>query len=116
MDDIAWSIPTETEVACNRCDHEQTVTIWDDIRTGDWAYLFECSACDAINDEHGNNLERGSADLFTILLLVGVGLIFWGIIAHFNGWLLIAGAWVLAIRYTIAAIHGGRITNEGHDQ
>jgi hypothetical protein len=60
VSDGLYAISTLSDVHCNYCDAVNTnVDIFDDLRTGDWAYLFECRSCERINDEHGNNLDRG---------------------------------------------------------
>jgi len=90
-------VSSPSEVHCNRCDHlNLNVDIFDDLNTGDWAYIFECSACEHINDEHGTREDRGAitpaasfwlfaAAVVGIVLFLYQPVIFWtliGVIAY----------------------------------
>ena len=109
-------VSSPSEVHCNRCDHlNLNVDIFDDLNTGDWAYIFECVACEHINDEHGTREDRGSADvIFSVVMFVGAVLLisawggnwalFWGITWTIVG-LAAASAYVLFI---IAVTHGAK--------
>ena len=122
--DGTTTISTPSDVHCNHCDHvNRNVDIFDDLRTGDWAYLFECVSCERINDEHGSNLERGSSDVvFTIVAFVAAVLLisawgrnwdlFWAVT-----WIAAAVAAVAAYVYFIAAvmINGAQPEEENHE-
>lgn len=74
-DPRTYQIPTETEVDCESCSWTNTVDVWDDIRTGEWSYEFDCKSCGKHNTDHGSNLDRGAAHPLVLVFLAGFALV-----------------------------------------
>jgi len=117
--DGTTTISTPSDVHCNHCDHvNHNVDIFDDLRTGDWAYLFECVSCERINDEHGSNLERGAITPLAQLALFGaavVGILLW-IFHPVIFWTLIGVlAWAAFVLLIIAVFIGAKQGENHHE-
>lgn len=111
-DDATYQIPTETDVPCDECEATNTVTVWDDIRTGRWEReAFTCRECDTHHPAvSGTSLDRGAASAFVSLFALGLLLVaaplahlFYapGTLGHvyliLTGALLLAGLTLLAV-------------------
>ena len=73
-DDRTYLVDTTTDVDCDSCGWTNETVIWDDTRTGEWSYEFECASCGHWNKEHGNRDERGAANILFILIITGLAL------------------------------------------
>lgn len=121
-----YDIDTVTVVACDVCDTENTVTVWDNIRTGRWEQeAFTCTACGEFHRElDGSALDRGAASVYGLLLFtlmtVGAGLALPGVLSILGGhiptmWpLTLAGIALAGAAFTLALFYGAN--QNGQDQ
>ena len=106
-DPRTYQIPTETVIECESCSWPNTVDEWDDLRTGEWSYEFECESCGKGNTDHGNALDRGAADVLFVLLITGAALFVVGVLG--GSWpLILGGVWLAAVILVIATFMGAK--------
>jgi hypothetical protein len=110
-DPRTFQIPTPSTVDCESCSWPNPdIDIWDDIRTGEWEYTFECAACGHLNKDHGNALDRGAANVLFTLWITGAALLVLGILGH-SDWtwpLILGGGWLVAVVSIIALFVGAK--------
>ena len=111
-------IASESVVDCVVCDKPNRTDIYDDKRSGDWAYVFQCTYCDHINDEHGTREDRGAAEVARLILLSFLILAFGcGLISLLGRWWpgVVGATWVVAVVIIVAVIHGAKQGEETHE-